>query len=144
MQKLVTALLTGLFILITATGFAQISDNDIFDISAIKVIPKYEQAAIQWDTFTKRDLGVISQGTEIEYEFKFTNTSNEPISIENVNTLGMGIVPSWENEPILPNQMGIIKITFHASESGKFNQIIKVCIKNVRQSETLYLSGKVI
>jgi len=142
MQKLI--ILSLLSIVVMTQGLAQISYNDIFDNMVIKVSPKYEQATVKWDSLTRCDFGTIQKGTEVVYEFKFTNISTEPITIDNVNILGASIIPSWENKPVLPHQIGTIKVIFNAGQPGKFNKIIKVHIQNVHQSETLYIKGEVV
>jgi len=142
MQKLIIVSL--LSVVVMTQGFAQISYNDIFDNMAVKVNPAKEQATIKWDSLTKCDFGTIQSGAEVFYEFKFTNTSTEPIRIDNVNISGASVIPSWENKPVLPHQIGTIKVIFNAGQPGKFNKIIKVRIQNIRQSETLYIKGKVV
>jgi len=142
MQKLIIVSL--LSVVVMTQGFAQISYNDIFDNMAVKVNPAKEQATIKWDSLTKCDFGTIQSGAEVVYEFKFTNTSTEPIRIDNVNISGASVIPSWENKPVLPHQIGTIKVIFNADQPGKFNKIIKVRIQNIRQSETLYIKGKVV
>ena len=142
MQKLIIVSL--LSVVVMTQGFAQISYNDIFDNMAVKVNPAKEQATIKWDSLTKCDFGTIQSGAEVFYEFKFTNTSTEPIRIDNVNISGASVIPSWENKPVLPHQIGTIKVIFNAGQPGKFNKIIKVGIQNIRQSETLYIKGKVV
>lgn len=64
------------------------------------------------------NFGTIKQGESVTYEFKFTNTGNEPLIISKAEGSCGCTVPVFPKEPILKNQSSTIKVTFNST--GKF------------------------
>jgi hypothetical protein len=75
------------------------------------------QAAFSFEK-EEHNFGNITQGESVTYEFKFTNTGNEPLIISKAEGSCGCTVPVFPKEPILKNQTGIIKVTFNST--GKF------------------------
>jgi hypothetical protein len=69
---------------------------------------------------TEHDFGKLKQGDEVEHKFKFTNTGNEPLVIENAKGSCGCTVPSYPKEPIAPGGTGEILVKFNSA--GKSNQ----------------------
>jgi hypothetical protein len=68
---------------------------------------------IQWIDSVK-DYGKISEGQVLEVAFRFKNTGDQPLVIENVRP-GCGCtVANPPKEPILPGQEGVINATFNS------------------------------
>tara|TARA_Y100000589_G_scaffold332344_1_gene392097 strand:- start:68118 stop:68642 length:525 start_codon:yes stop_codon:yes gene_type:complete len=60
----------------------------------------------------EHDFGDIYQDSKNEYVFKFKNTGNEPLIIENaVGSCGC-TVPEYPKEPIKPGEEGEIKVVY--------------------------------
>lgn len=65
---------------------------------------------IQWLDSTK-NLGKITEGEKIEIAFRFVNTGNEPLVIENVVPT-CGCTVAEKPAPVLPGKEGYIKAVF--------------------------------
>ncbi|MCM1110547.1 MAG: DUF1573 domain-containing protein [Clostridium sp.] len=98
---------------------------------------------------TNHDFGTVhaSKG-EVSYEFKFTNTSSEPVAILMVTNGGCGCTtPSYPKKPIEPGKSASIKITFSpAGRQGEFNREVKVRYAAAKKKGKLSLtfSGVVV
>lgn len=64
------------------------------------------------------DFGIIKKGEVIIYNFKFTNTGNQPLIISNVTTGCDCTTPEWSNKPINKGESSQIKITYKSEEEG--------------------------
>lgn len=69
---------------------------------------------------TEHDFGSINQGDAVEYKFKFTNTGNEPLVIEDAKGSCGCTVPSYPKEPVAPGAEGEILVKFNSA--GKEGQ----------------------
>ena len=58
------------------------------------------------------DFGTINEGDVVEHVFKFTNTSDKPLTISNARGSCGCTVPEWPREPIAPGEDGEIKVKF--------------------------------
>lgn len=67
---------------------------------------------IQWLDSTYQDLGTVKEGPEVEIAYKFKNTGDKNLVIENV-TAGCGCtIVEKPKEPYAPGQTGTIKAKF--------------------------------
>jgi len=68
---------------------------------------------IQWLDTTYQDLGTVKEGPEVEIAYKFKNTGDKDLVIEDVQAgCGCTIVEK-PKEPYLPGQIGTIKAKFN-------------------------------
>ena len=68
--------------------------------------------SIQWIDSTFQDLGNVKEGPEVELNFKFKNTGNKNLIIQNVTaSCGCTIVEKPE-QPFPPGETGSIKAKF--------------------------------
>lgn len=73
------------------------------------------------------DFGDITQGDVVEHVFKFKNTGNSALIINNVLTTCGCTAPEWPKEPILAGESGEIKVRFNsAHKNGRQNKIITI------------------
>ena len=65
-------------------------------------------------TFEKveHDFGTINEGEVVEHVFKFTNTGEAPLIIQNATGSCGCTVPDWSKEPIAPGETGEIVAKF--------------------------------
>jgi Protein of unknown function (DUF1573) len=67
---------------------------------------------IQWIDSTYQDLGTVKEGPEVEIAYKFKNTGDKNLIIENVMAgCGCTIVEK-PKEPYMPGQIGTIRAKF--------------------------------
>jgi len=97
-------------------------------------LPAGEGAEIAFDIM-QHDFGDIHQGDVVEHIFKFENTGNEPLILNNVLTTCGCTAPEWPREPIAPGEQSEIKVRFDSSgKMGRQNKIITVR-SNARDSD---------
>jgi hypothetical protein len=81
---------------------------------------------IQWIDSVK-DMGKIREGQKLEIAFRFKNTGNKPLVIENVLPSCGCTVADKPQEPIAPGKEGVIKGVFDsAGKPGKANKTMTV------------------
>ena len=68
----------------------------------------------------------ITRGSDGECAFEFTNVGDEPLVITSAFSSCGCTVPSWPQEPILPNQKGVIRVRYNTDKTGGFSKAIVV------------------
>jgi len=85
-----------------------------------------EGPAISFEVM-QADLGDLRQGEIGEYLFKFTNTGNKPLIIQNVISTCGCTVPAWPKEPVKPGEKAVLRVVFDSSgKIGRQNKIITI------------------
>ena len=91
------------------------------------------------------DYGNIPYNGNGECEFRFTNTGNEPLLIQKPKSSCGCTIPSWPNEPILPGESEVIKVTYKTNRVGNINKTVTVTSNAVRNSTVvLRIKGTVL
>ncbi len=98
-------------------------------------------AAYVWATPTTYDFGDIPQGKPVSHEFKFKNTGDTPLQIENVRFTCSCTSTEWTETPVLPGREGVIKVGFDARKQGYFTKKITVFFTHKRKPEKLHIEG---
>jgi len=70
-------------------------------------------------TTTDHDFGTIKEGEKVTYTYKFTNTGEAPLIIQNAQPSCGCTVPEWSKEPIPVGGTGFVKAEFDSN--GKPN-----------------------
>lgn len=100
-------------------------------------------AEIKFDTLHV-DLGTFSaKDAEQKCQFKFTNTGNAPLVIQQVLASCGCTVPTYPKAPIKPGQSGVIEITYNGSGKfpGKFRKTVTVRTNAKTEIIRLVVSG---
>ena len=94
---------------------------------------------------TLHEYGEIALNGDGTYEFKFTNTGNEPLILSKPRSSCGCTVPAWPKEPILPGETNKIKVTYNTHKAGSFNKTVTVYsnAKN-KGAVVLRIKGKVV
>jgi hypothetical protein len=100
---------------------------------------------IQWMDSLPLYLGKLTQNKEIEVTFRFKNTGDKNLVIENVSASCGCTIPETPKEPFAPGQEGIIKAKFNGSGSGAITKHVTV-IANTKPSKNheLTFTGEVV
>ena len=69
------------------------------------------------------DIGTIEQGETIDFSFKFTNTGQTDLIINNCTASCGCTIPNWPKQPIRAGESGVIDVQFDSK--GKQNEITK-------------------
>ncbi len=72
------------------------------------------------------DIGAVFEGSELSFDFAFTNTGNEPLLISNVRTSCHCTIASFPNKPILPGESKAITLKLDTKMIGQFTKVVAV------------------
>lgn len=91
---------------------------------------------------TQHNFGQIEEGPEYKHVFKFTNTGDAPLIINNVVTPCGCTSPSFTKEPVLPGKTGDINVSYNsAGRLGNFDKTLTVQT-NLGAGKDVYLTIK--
>ena len=91
------------------------------------------------------DYGDVPFNGNGECEFRFTNTGTEPLLIQKPKSSCGCTIPSWPNEPILPGESEVIKVTYKTNRVGQINKTVTVNSNAVKNSTVvLRIKGRVL
>ena len=88
------------------------------------------------------DFGKIPQGKPVTHVFMVTNTSNEPLILENVQASCGCTTPEWSKDPIPAGGTKEIKVGYNAAAEGVFSKSISI-FYNKGQVKTIIIKGEV-
>jgi hypothetical protein len=90
--------------------------HSIFTLLSVAFF-SYTLAAQSVITFEKttQHMGFVRQGDTLNFEYKFTNTGNQPLVITDTKVECGCTVVDKPADPILPGKQGVIKVTFHTN-----------------------------
>lgn len=72
------------------------------------------------------DYDTISQGSDGNCVFRFTNTGNAPLLIADVNASCGCTKPRWDKKPVMPGESGVIHVTYNTMLTGHFRKTLVV------------------
>ena len=91
------------------------------------------------------DYGNVPYNGNGECEFRFTNTGTEPLIVQKPKSSCGCTIPSWPNEPILPGESDVIKVTYKTNRVGAINKTVTVTSNAVKNSTVvLRIKGTVL
>ncbi len=99
---------------------------------------------ITWLDSTTQSLGQLKKSKEIEITWRFKNTGDKNLIIENVTAECGCTIPEKPEQPFAPGQEGVIKAKYNGSGSGMITKKVHVLAntKNIKD-HTLTFSGEV-
>jgi hypothetical protein len=75
----------------------------------------------------EHDFGTIKQGEIVTYTFKFKNSGEGPLIIDNATASCGCTVPTWPKEPVQPNGDGEITVQFDSNnKSGQQSKQVTI------------------
>lgn len=114
-------------------------------INIQKLSSQEVQKNIKFVTDTYNFGSVNARNKELAYNFKFTNTTNEPIYIKRIDAPCGCTIPEWTRDTIQPNKEGNIKILLRVSQlSGYFSRGIDVITNVSEEPIPLLVTGRVL
>lgn len=95
---------------------------------------------------TLAELGIITEGTEREHSYWFTNDGEAPLLLTDVSTsCGCTLAERWPRAPLQPGERGSIKIRFDSrGRVGTNHKEIYVVTNAVPSTTKLSLTAEVI
>lgn len=101
------------------------------------------QASFAFET-DEHNFGTISQGESVTYEFKFSNTGNEPLIISKAEGSCGCTVPVYPKEPIMKGQSSVIKVTFNsAGKMGVQDKTVTLTSNAKQNPMIIHMKGTV-
>jgi len=91
------------------------------------------------------DYGAVPFNGDGKCEFRFTNTGDEPLLIQKPKSSCGCTIPSWPQEPVLPGESDVIKVTYRTNRAGIINKTVTVTSNAVNSSTVvLRIKGRVL
>ena len=87
------------------------------------------------------DYGDVPYNGDGKCEFRLTNTGNEPLLVQKPKSSCGCTIPSWPQEPILPGESDVIKVTYRTDRTGNINKTVTIT-SNAINSPTVVLRIK--
>lgn len=100
--------------------------------------------SITWLDSTTQSLGKLKKDKEIEITWRFKNTGDKNLIIENVTAECGCTIPEKPQQPFAPGEEGVIKAKFNGSGSGTITKRVHL-LANTKQikDHTLTFTGEV-
>ncbi len=108
-------------------------------VAGAQVAPQTESLQLKE---TEHDFGKIPQGKPVFYAFEISNTSTEPLVLENVHASCGCTTPEWSKDPIAPGTTAIIKVGYNAAAEGTFTKDITITYRG-GQNKVMHIKGTV-
>jgi hypothetical protein len=88
------------------------------------------------------NFGKIPQGKPVTHIFEFTNTSDRPFALNNVQASCGCTTPEWNKDTVAAGATAIIKVGYNAANEGPFNKSVTITY-NGTQTKQLFIKGEV-
>lgn len=115
----------------------------LFSLFFLLNAPAATGTAVEWLSPLTHDFGDLKQGVPVTHDFRFKNTGDEPLTIDNVRSSCGCTAIDWQEEAVAPGGHGVITIEYDAKREGYFYKKITVFFSNQRKGEKLYIEGYV-
>jgi hypothetical protein len=90
------------------------------------------------------DFGTLNEGEKATYTFKYTNTGENPLVLEDVRASCGCTLPEWTKDEIAPGAEGLIKVVYNSEgRPGEFKKTITVIANTQAEVSLLTIMGKV-
>jgi len=101
-------------------------------------------AKIKFDT-TYYDFGTLSQGEKVVYTFKFKNTGNADLIIQDAYSTCGCTIPNYSKEPIAPGDEGKIEVLFDSSgKRGIQYKTVTLKLNTKQKEKSLNIKANVL
>lgn len=93
----------------------------------------------------EHDFGVVEEGEQVRYTYKFKNTGDQNLILINVKaSCGCTVPEDWPRNPIAPGETGEIKVVFDSQDRiGNVRKSIRVEANTNPTLSELILTGTV-
>ena len=90
------------------------------------------------------DYGDIAYNSDGNRVFKFTNIGKTPLIISQVKGSCGCTVPTKPEEPIMPGEVGEIKVKYATNRVGSFSKTVTITSNASEQTKILRVKGRVL
>lgn len=115
---------------------------NLTNTTANEVSPELTTLEFEEDTY---EFGKITQGDVVEHEFKFTNTGEHDLKLENVKPSCGCTALEWPREAIAPGESRTIKAKFNsAGKMGKQMKYITIVYNGNPRIARIMFTGEIV
>lgn len=119
-------------------------DKDAIDPEVQKVLAAKDTTTVQIID-TAYNFGKVTDGEKVEYSYRFRNTGTKPLVVVQATASCGCTVPQRPEKPIMPGEIGFIKIVFDSKHRvGNAHKTITVESNANPGFPPLILTGEVI
>lgn len=119
-------------------------DKNAVDPEVQKVLASKDSTTVQVID-TAYDFGKVTDGEKVEYSYRFRNTGTKPLVVQQATASCGCTVPQKPEKPIMPGEIGFIKIVFDSKNRvGNAHKTISVESNANPAFPPLVLTGEVI
>jgi len=91
------------------------------------------------------DFGKITEGANVEFNFRFKNTGNSPLVVSNAVASCGCTVPEKPEQPILPGEIGFLKVRFNSENRvGMAHKTVTVTANVTPVFPEILVTGEVL
>ena len=90
------------------------------------------------------DYGEIAQNSDGNRIFKFKNIGKSPLIITTIRSSCGCTIPTKPEKPIMPGEMGEIKVRYATNRVGHFSKNITITSNALKSTKVLRIKGKVL
>ncbi len=94
--------------------------------------------------FETHDFGKIKQGEPVTFIFELKNISDKPVVVENTSASCGCTTPEKPTEPILPGQVGKIKVVYNAAAVAPFTKDVYIKLAGIDAQKIVHITGEVL
>ena len=118
-------------------------DKNALDAAVQKVLASKDSTAVQIID-TTYNFGKVTEGEKVEYSYRFRNTGTKPLVVVQATASCGCTVPQKPEKPIMPGEIGFIKIVFDSKgRVGNAYKTITVSSNANPEFPPLILTGDV-
>lgn len=94
---------------------------------------------------TEYDFGIVNEGAEVDYVFKFTNTGTFPLIISKATATCGCTVPQWPKDPVGIGETGEIRVKLNTkNQVNQQTKYVNITANTKPEVTRLKISGNVI
>ena len=108
------------------------------EVNPDSIVPIFE---FEEDVIDYGDIAYNSDGNRV---FKFTNIGKTPLIISQVKGSCGCTVPTKPEEPIMPGEVGEIKVKYATNRVGPFSKTVTITSNASEQKKVLRIKGRVL
>lgn len=97
--------------------------------------------SFNWVTPTSFDFGDLTLNVPSTHDFKFKNTGDVPLLIDNVRSVCSCTATEWTETPVPPGKEGFIRVVYDSRKLGYFHRKVTVFFHHQKKGEKLFLEG---
>ena len=119
-------------------------DKNALDADIQKVLASKDSTSVQIID-TAYNFGKVTEGEKVEYSYRFRNTGTKPLVVVNASASCGCTVPQKPEKPILPGEIGFIKVVFDSKgKVGHAEKAITIQSNAKPEFPALILTGDVL